>query len=109
MTDQTRWPIRTVAVCLSLAFPCGAFAQPTSSDSAGNKTLRQLPEAAEMLLAIARGSNMGPGDGWFHPGQSRFGWQWLKENCSPGMSSTIRAQNFRGPKALFDRLDRNRD
>src|SRR2546421_5245109 len=35
------------------------------------------PDAAQMLIAIARGSQMGPGDGWFHPGQSRYGWKWL--------------------------------
>src|SRR5262249_24234751 len=34
-------------------------------------------EAAEMLIAIARGSQMGPGEGWFHPGQGRYNWEWL--------------------------------
>ena len=34
-------------------------------------------EAAEMLIAIARGGQMGPGEGWFHPGQSRYDWKWL--------------------------------
>ncbi|HUE73151.1 MAG TPA: hypothetical protein VMP01_19860, partial [Pirellulaceae bacterium] len=26
------------------------------------------PEAVEMLIAIANGSQMGPSEGWFHPG-----------------------------------------
>jgi hypothetical protein len=70
---------------------------------------RKLPEAAEMLLAIARGSDMGPGSGWFHPGQSRFGWQWLKAHCEKDDAGAIRRQDFCGPRDLFDRLDRNHD
>lgn len=32
----------------------------------------QPPESVRMLIAIARGSQMGPGSGWFGPAQSRF-------------------------------------
>jgi hypothetical protein len=62
-----------------------------------------------MMLAIARGSEMGPGGGWFHPGQSRFGWQWLKKQFGKEEADAIGRDEFRGPAALFDRLDRNRD
>lgn len=67
-----------------------------------------LTEAAEMLIAIARGSQMGPNDGWFKPGQSRYGWKWLAGRHGVEKGGVPRSQ-FRGPEALFDRLDRNKD
>jgi hypothetical protein len=47
-----------------------------------------MPDSAQMLAAIARGSQMGPGAGWFHPGQSRYGWRWLaaRQGIKPGGS-----------------------
>jgi alkylhydroperoxidase family enzyme len=66
-------------------------------------------EAAEMLIAIARGSQLGPGEGWFHPGQSRFGWKWLAEKHGVPPTAAIPRAQFRGPEALFARLDRNKD
>src|SRR5947209_3678194 len=42
----------------------------------GASGVRQL-EIVEMLAALAGDSQMGPGDGWFHPGQGRYGWDWL--------------------------------
>src|SRR5262249_62079899 len=38
---------------------------------------KRPPEAARMLIAILRGSQMGPGEGWFGPAESRYSWQWL--------------------------------
>jgi peroxiredoxin len=67
------------------------------------------PEAAEMLIAIAKGSQMGPGDGWFHPGQSRYGWKWLAEKHGIKPGDAIPRDKFQGPAALFARLDRNKD
>jgi alkylhydroperoxidase family enzyme len=66
-------------------------------------------EAAEMLIAIARGSSMGPGEGWFHPGQSRYGWQWLAARHGIKPDGAIPRSKFLGPEALFLHLDRNRD
>src|SRR5262245_5465585 len=37
----------------------------------------QAPEAVRMLIAIANGSPMGPGEGWFGPAQTRYTWDWL--------------------------------
>jgi alkylhydroperoxidase family enzyme len=68
-----------------------------------------VPEAAEMLIAIAAGSQMGPGDGWFHPGQSRYGWKWLAERHGIPPGGAIPRAQFHGPEALFARLDRNKD
>jgi hypothetical protein len=67
------------------------------------------PEIIEMLTAIAHGSEMGPGEGWFHPGQSRYGWKWLAARYDANHNGTITRQEFTGPKDLFDRLDRNHD
>jgi thiol-disulfide isomerase/thioredoxin len=66
-------------------------------------------EAAEMLIAIAKGSQMGPGEGWFHPGQSRYSWKWLAEKHGVSTSGAIPRAKFQGPEALFERLDRNKD
>jgi hypothetical protein len=68
-----------------------------------------MPESAQMLAAVARGSRMGPGEGWFHPGQSRYGWRWLADRHGIRPSGGIPRDKFVGPKALFDRLDRDRD
>src|SRR6266852_2529720 len=67
------------------------------------------PEAAEMLIAIAKGSQMGPGDGWFHPGQTRYGWKWLAEKHGIKPAEAIPREKFLGSEALFVRLDRNKD
>jgi peroxiredoxin len=70
---------------------------------------QQTTEAAEMLIAIAKGSQMGPGEGWFHPGQSRYTWKWLADKHGIPTNGTITRAKFQGPEALFDRLDRNKD
>lgn len=67
------------------------------------------PEAVRMLLAIARGSQMGPGEGWFGAAQARYSWDWLAKRHEIEPSGVITAETFRGPAKLFTRLDRNRD
>jgi hypothetical protein len=67
------------------------------------------PEIIEMIQAIVKGSQMGPGDGWFHPGQSRFGWEWLAARHGIEPRGIIERSKFHGPPDLFQRLDRNRD
>ena len=67
------------------------------------------PEGVRMLLAISRGSMLGPGEGWFGPAQSRYSWDWLAKRCGIATAETIPADKFPGPKPLFDRLDRNKD
>jgi hypothetical protein len=66
------------------------------------------PEAVRMLIAIARGSQMGPGEGWFGPCATRYTWDWLArlhQTREPG----IPLRKFRGPTSLFRRLDRDQD
>ena len=68
------------------------------------------PEAVKMLLTILRDASMGPREGWFGPAQSRFTWQWLAElhGIDPQRGSIAKDQ-FRGPDAWRQRLDRNSD
>lgn len=74
----------------------------------GAARLKKL-EAVEMLSAIARGSDMGPNDGWFHPAQGRYGWKWLAQRYDKDGDGKITAEEFTGPEELFRRLDRDGD
>jgi thiol-disulfide isomerase/thioredoxin len=67
------------------------------------------PESVSMLIAIAHGSQMGPGEGWFGPAQTRYTWEWLAKLHGVPLSEGITAKAFRGTPAMFERLDRNND
>jgi hypothetical protein len=67
---------------------------------------REFLEMFWMLLT--KGEDMGPTDGWFRPGQSRYGWDWLKAHDKNGDQS-ISPEELRGPVDLFRRLDRDHD
>jgi Ca2+-binding EF-hand superfamily protein len=68
-----------------------------------------IPEFVEMLSAVVGGSQMGPGEGWFHNGEARHDWHWLAARCDADHDGKITRKEFQGPSALFDRLDRNHD
>jgi thiol-disulfide isomerase/thioredoxin len=70
---------------------------------------KKQPEAVRMFIAITRGSQMGPGEGWFGPAQSRYGWAWLAKHCGVGPKEGITREKFKGDAALFARLDRDKD
>lgn len=68
------------------------------------------PEGARMLQAIVSGSQMGPGEGWFGPGQTRYDFSWLAQQCGlPTDAPGIPRQAFPGTDPAFLCLDRNRD
>lgn len=67
------------------------------------------PEGAKMLMAILEGSQMGPGEGWFGPAESRYDWNWLAERHGEESREGIPRERFTGAEALFAVLDRNRD
>ena len=69
----------------------------------------QPPESVRMLIAIARGSLMGPGSGWFGPAQARYSWEWLAKLHDVPPTAEISAEAFQGKPELFQRLDRNKD
>ncbi|PWT88428.1 MAG: hypothetical protein C5B56_08750 [Proteobacteria bacterium] len=63
-----------------------------------------------MLAAVMRGSQMGPGEGWFGPAQSRYSWKWLANRCGVDpIKGGIQRNRFPGADAWFARLDRNQD
>jgi Ca2+-binding EF-hand superfamily protein len=72
------------------------------------KWVRQR-EFVEMFTAVASGSQMGPGDGWFKPSQIRYDFQWLRQQFDADGNGKITRDEFKGPKEVFDRLDRDRD
>jgi hypothetical protein len=92
----------------SLADPKGAAAAAAFLESVYQG--ERPPESVRMLIAVLRGSQMGPGDGWFGPSETRYTWKWLAERCGvdPAKGGIPRGA-FRGQEALFARLDRNRD
>jgi hypothetical protein len=70
----------------------------------------QQPEAVRMLLAMLRGSQMGPRDGWFGPAQSRFDWKWLAARHGlPDGAEKLPVEKFLGSAAQAKRLDRDGD
>src|SRR5258708_6589413 len=84
------------AACLGLALVSGVVAQPPPADKPAqtNEAARAAeilekayagarpPESVRMLNAILRGSQLGPGEGWFGPAQSRYTWDWLAKQCA---------------------------
>lgn len=69
----------------------------------------KIPEIVEMLWSLGPDSGMGPGEGWFHPSQSRYGWKWLAQRHDIGTDEEIARDDFLGPAEFFERLDRDRD
>src|SRR5207247_3909940 len=69
----------------------------------------RVPEIVEMGWALATGGDLEGGVGWFHPGQSRYGWDWLEARYDTDHDGTITREEFKGPADLFDRLDRDGD
>jgi hypothetical protein len=66
-------------------------------------------EIVEMASSLPNLPRMGAGDGWFHPGQSRYDWKWLAARFDTNRDGKITPAEFKGPPELFARLDRDRD
>jgi hypothetical protein len=101
------WALPLLAL-LSLVGTAGAAAAPAQPKKPAATAQPRVPEALEMLVAILGGSGAGPGKGWFHPSQSRYDWKWLAGRMGADGGAITRKQ-FKGPMALFDRLDRDGD
>lgn len=54
-------------------------------------------EGVQMVTAVLAGSQMGPGDGWFHPGQSRYGWKWLVQRYDQDGDEKSQSRRILGP------------
>ncbi len=70
---------------------------------------QKAPESIRMLIAISRGSMMGPNEGWFGPAQSRHSWKSLAERHGIKPDEGIAADQFQGKPEWFARFDRNRN
>jgi hypothetical protein len=64
-------------------------------------------EAVRMVGTLLRGGTMGPGQGWFGPSQSRYGWTWLAERFDQDGDDAVDRDEFEASPELFGRLDRN--
>jgi hypothetical protein len=99
--------ILPLALLLVTATPAGA----AEVDGRLLPALDQLrrTEFAEMLVAILKGDPPVAGFGWFHPGQSAYGWKWLADRYDADRDGAVTRKEFLGPAELFERLDRNHD
>lgn len=67
-------------------------------------------EIVEMLWALAHGQPPDDGKGWFHGGESRYGWTWLAERYDQNGDGTISTEEFPSDASdLLARLDRDQD
>jgi hypothetical protein len=66
------------------------------------------PESVAMIDAILQG-NLGAGQGWFQPSQTRLGWKWLASRMDADGDGQVTPEEFLGPADFFKRLDRNGD
>jgi thiol-disulfide isomerase/thioredoxin len=69
------------------------------------------PEAVAMLIDILKGSQLGPGDGWFRKAvaQTRYGWEPVRARLDRDRDGRIGRGEFPGADVDFARLDRDRD
>ena len=69
------------------------------------------PEWLDMYTDILKGSQLGPGDGWFRRAvaQSRFGWKATKQSFDRDNDGIIARKEFPGSNDDFKRLDRDHD
>jgi hypothetical protein len=80
-----------------------------SAPPPGGEKAAKPAEFAEMFWTIVGGGQMNGTGGWFHAGESRYGWKWLFERFDGDKDEKITKEEFRGPAELFQRLDRNKD
>ncbi|HWB08472.1 MAG TPA: hypothetical protein VG826_04585 [Pirellulales bacterium] len=70
----------------------------------------QRVEIVEMLWALAHGQPPDVGKGWFHDGQSRYGWPWLADRYDADGDGEISSDEFPPTvRDLLAKLDRDED
>lgn len=68
------------------------------------------PEGWRMFGSIlANGAKMGPGTGWFLPGDSRYDWPWLAHRADANRDGRVSPDEWKAAPSLFERLDRDAD
>ncbi|MBW3541481.1 MAG: hypothetical protein KY476_14535 [Planctomycetes bacterium] len=68
---------------------------------------KRTADVEAMVRAIASG-RMGPNQGWFRPGESRLGWEWLRSQYDADGDDAVERDEFGGEAETFSRLDRDR-
>jgi EF hand len=90
--------MRRIALALVLAVPIlGAGAPPE----------RHRGEFLQMWDAVVAGSQMGPGDGWFKPSQTRYTWPRLAAPFDKNKDGRISAEELGASQGVFAALDRD--
>jgi hypothetical protein len=108
MSMRADWRWRLVASLTVLAGMAAPAAAGRPQRTPHPATWIQPPEIVEMLWAMAHGVGTGPGEGWFHPGETRYGWEWVKR-FDADHDGKVSRKEWPGPAEWFDRLDRNLD
>ncbi len=69
------------------------------------------PEWVAMFVDILKGSQLGPGDGWFKKAvaQTRYDWKSTQQRLDRDRDGRVSRAEFAGSDADFRRLDRDRD
>jgi len=112
--------MRSIVVIFSFLamgpFPLTTRAEPPREPAAPGSVAKSAAAAIENLeftgmlnVILKKGANMGPGDGWFKPSESRYGWKWLAAKFDANKDGKITSKELGGSADLFRRLDRNRD
>lgn len=123
--DPSRWKPRLIAavVCLTASMASAQDKSPTAGGAKRRRWYDPRPyvercvrtadgvcrlEIVEMLRALAQGQPPDEGTGWFHDGQSRYGWQWLADRYDDDGDGRIPADEFPADAShLLARLDRD--
>jgi hypothetical protein len=99
---------RLVQLALGACLVLGLTA-PFAASAADKERPRPGREFSEMFwMLVLKGTDMGPNDGWFHPAQSRYGWDWLKVR-DKNQDGSVSPEELGGPSELCSRLDRDHD
>jgi hypothetical protein len=69
--------------------------------------INQVEGVQQAVTTVRVGVRMGPGDGWFHPSRSRYGWPWLAQHFDQDGNEIVTVDEFAGAAELFRRLDRD--
>jgi hypothetical protein len=99
-----------VAVAAATTGPHTALLEPSPRPSAAPAPAprhARWPEALEMLVALVRRETFSMGAGWFHPGESRYGWDWLSGRHDHDRDGAISAREMSDSPRRFVRLDRD--
>jgi thiol-disulfide isomerase/thioredoxin len=84
----------------------------------GNRLIDRLqvawpdpPEAVAMFIDILKGSQLGPGEGWYKKAvaQTRYGWSATCKRLDRDGNGRVSREEFWGSDGDFARLDRDRD